>query len=489
MLLGLDLGTTNVKAVVATEEGRILGEGSVPVQLFHLGQGGVEQDLEEIWAATLEAMRQAIQTVDRAAIAAIGVSSQGGALQLLDAHHRPHGQVISWLDGRGADDDHRLTRDLGRAWFVEHISHGGSALAVGQLARLRRAQPSLLHPPNRVGFVGDVIVGRLCGRPAHDGTSCALTLLYNPALRDYDAGLLDRLGLTSAQLPDLVPPPAPAGGLLPEVARLTGLPAGIPVSPAVHDQYAAALGCGAVQDHDVMFGSGTAWVLLAVTSRLLPPVTNDALLSHHVVEGLWGQILSMRNGGSAFRWALKLLTLEKLSPQETDQLLNLVPAGSNGLIFRPLLGAFGATGVAPGTKGCLAGLQLSHGPAHVLRSVVEGLAFELNRHLEFLRHAHLPARRLLMTGGAATSTVTPQIIAAVTGLPVACHTGLPSSLRGALVLARGLLPSQPSLRDLAGTMALSGTTIQPGGDADLYQRRYREYLHSLPLAAPETTPP
>lgn len=490
MLLGLDLGTTNVKAVVTDLDGRICGQASTPVTLFHVGAGGVEQDLEEIWAATLEAVRQATQWVDRSQVQAIGLSSQGGALQLLDAHQRPQGRVISWLDGRGAADDERLTRELGRAWFVEHIAHGGSALAVGQLARLGREQPDWLASPHRIGFVGDVIVGRLCGRPAHDGTSCALTLLYNPARRDYDAGLLRRLGLDATQLPELVAPPSPAGRLLPDVARQLDLPAGLLVSPAIHDQYASALGCGAVHAGDVMFGAGTAWVLLAVTDRWLDPVTDDALVSHHVVEGLHGQILSLRNGGSAFTWVLKLTGLEKLTGPEIDERLKAVPPGCDGLMFRPLLGAFGATGVVPGTRGRLEGLQLAHTPAHLLRSVVEGLAFELNRHLEFLRGARISVQRLLMTGGAAASDVTPQIIADVTGVPVVCQTGAASSSHGAVMLARSLIPGQTSLRELAEAMAPTGRVIRPGPDSELCQRQFKQYLRALPtLGSGLTQPP
>src|SRR5512139_418849 len=131
----------NVKVVVADLHGQVHGQVSMPVTLFHIGSGGVEQDIEEIWLATVEATRQATREVDRSRLKAIGISSQGGALQLLDAQHRPQGRVISWLDGRGAADDERLTRELGRAWFVEHIAHGGSALAAGQLARLGREQP------------------------------------------------------------------------------------------------------------------------------------------------------------------------------------------------------------------------------------------------------------------------------------------------------------------------------------------------------------
>jgi len=195
MFLGLDLGTTNVKALVVDRAGASVAQASHPVQLFQLDDGGVEQDIEEIFRATVSVLRQVAQAIDPADVVAIGVSSQGGAMQVLDAEHRPLGRVISWLDQRGRRFDHALLEQLGRTWFLQHISRGCSGLSIGQLLRLQDEQPGLLAPPHRVGFVGDVIVGRLCGRAAHDCTSLGLTLLLNPGLRTYDPDLLRHLRL------------------------------------------------------------------------------------------------------------------------------------------------------------------------------------------------------------------------------------------------------------------------------------------------------
>src|SRR5512142_918679 len=98
MLLGLDLGTTNVKALVTDSAGRRLGEGACGVRLYQAGAGGVEQNIEEIWSATLTAITKAVRSVGPEGIQAVGVSSQGGALQVLDAQGRSAGRVISWLD-------------------------------------------------------------------------------------------------------------------------------------------------------------------------------------------------------------------------------------------------------------------------------------------------------------------------------------------------------------------------------------------------------
>ncbi len=479
MLLGLDLGTTNVKALVTSTSGQVLGQGSSPVRLFHVESGRVEQDLEEIWTATLSAIRQAVRPVNPRDIRCMGVSSQGGALQLLDGQRSPTGRIISWLDQRGRPNDAALTTELGQEWFAQRIGHGGAGVAIGQLARLRGEAPSSLAPPNRIGFVGDCIVARLCGHAAHDGTSCGLTLLYNPATFSYDPDVLARLQIGSEQLPDLISPRTVAGGLLEEVSRLTGLRAGIPVSAAIHDQYTAALGTGAVRAGTTMLGAGTAWVLLAVHGHPAQAVSPGAFVNRHVVQGLYGQIVSLVNGGSALAWASELMGLGAKAVGEVELLLDSAPAGSEGLCFWPFLAPVGAAGLAPGKRGCLSGLRLAHGRAHLLRAVVEGLGFELKRHLLLFQKAGIPVEKLTMGGTAAASQITPQILADITGLPLACQGADAGSLLGACIIARGLQEPHRSLADLAEEMVPSPRRVEPGKDMQIYPARFHEYMAAL----------
>jgi xylulokinase len=481
MLLGLDLGTTNVKALVTDRSGRQLAKAACPVRLFRLSDGGVEQDIEEIWQATLKAMFQAAGAVDASQIRSIGVSSQGGAMQVLDPQWRPLGRVISWLDQRGLPFDDTITAELGRDWFLQRIVHGGSWLSIGQVLRLRAQQPGLVDPPNRIGFVGDTIVSRLCGSAVHDGTSAGLTLFYNPKLRTYDPDLLQRLGLRPDQLPALLPPQTPAGGLLPEVARATGLRPGVPVSAAAHDQYASALATGAVKAGTIMVGTGTAWVLLAVSDRLPRPMSDHTFVCHHVVEALWGQILSMVNGGSAVSWALEIMGIAAKDGDGIDAVLQSCPPGSEGVTFWPFMTPFGAAGLAAGTRGHFAGLQLSHRGSHFIRAVVEGLAYELNRHLDLMRDAGQQVAQLVMGGGAAASRVTPQLVADVTGLPLRTFARSEASLLGAAILARGLLEPGTSLSELSGAMLPDARQVEPGDHAQFYGDQYHRYRESLPL--------
>ena len=479
MLLGIDLGTSNVKALVTTERGEVLAQSGCPIALHHVENGGVEQDLEEIWSATLSAIRQATSNLDAREVQAMGISSQGGALQLLDADRKPLGRVISWLDRRGRKHDAALTSELGEGWFTQRIGHGGSGVAIGQLLRLRREAPGRVAPSNSIGFVGDCVVGRLCGHAAHDGTSAGLTLLYNPVLNAYDPDVLGRVGIAVTQLPELISPRVAAGGLAADAARATGLQAGIPVSVAIHDQYTAALGTGAVRPGTTMIGAGTAWVLLAVSDRPARPAVPNAFSNRHVIEGLFGQIMSLGNGGSALTWALQLLGAGALDSTKIDELIEAAPAGSDGVYFWPFLAPATPASVPVGTRGRWDGLQLSHGRAQLVRSVVEGLAFELKRHLLLIEGAGTTVRKMVVGGTAAASRVTPQLLADVTGLPLTCFKDSAGSALGACIIARGLQQPDRSLADLTEEMLPQPSEVQPGPNASVYAKLFEQYMESL----------
>jgi xylulokinase len=479
MYLGLDLGTTNVKAVLIRCDGGIVAAGAAPIGRHHTTDGGVEQDIDEIWQAVQTAIGVAVRQVDPASIVAVGVSSQGGAIQVLDGNDKPRGRVISWLDSRGASYDAALTAELGSDFFERRIGHGSSAVAIGQILRLRSESPAVLERPNRIGFVGDVIVGRLCGRGAHDPTSLAIAMLHNPWLKRADPDVLARLGLDDGQLPCLMAATTAAGGLSTSAAAAIGLPAGIPVSPAVHDQYAASLGAGSVAVGDVSCGTGTAWVLLANAGKLSPPAVPDAFVCSHPVAGLYGQMLSMVNGGSSIQWAMDLLGRRHMDGPTVDQLLDAAPPGAEGLRFWPFLssGPKGKGGAR--LRGQLSGITLAHAGAHLIRAVVEGLACELFRHVSQIVDAGIPVERLVLCGSAASGRNTPQIVADVTRLPVCCVEMPDISALGAAMLARSLVEPGTRLDDIARQWAPARRTVTPSEGAAAYRGLYEEYVSKL----------
>lgn len=485
MILGLDLGTTNVKALLIDRRGTVVAEGSAPVERYYVGTDGVEQDIEEIWRATGQAIREAVSNgagSDGCAhqVRAVGVSSQGGALQMLDAEGRPVGRVISWMDGRGRPYNEQIEKELtgkyGADFFTEHIGYGMPAMSIGQILRLRQESPETVGPTSQIGFVGDVIVGRLCGRRAHDATSLSIALLLNPKRGKADVQLLKFMRISERQLPDLLPVGAAAGGLRADVADETGLPEGIPVSVAIHDQYAASLGAGSVAAGDVSLGTGTAWVLVANTPELSRPAAENTFVCPHPVSGLFGQMQSLHNGGSAVEWALGLMGPSAPRGEEMDQWLENVPAGCEGLKFWPLLSPGSGRQPFETGGGRMTGIRLSHGPRHMLRAVVEGLACELARHLGVLAEGGINVSRLAMSGAAATSSVTPQVVADVTGCPVACLGESSISAFGAGVAARALVEPDAGLAELSRELAPASRTVEPGENAQVYAELLKSYL-------------
>lgn len=474
MYLGLDLGTSNVKAVVVDGDGRSWGESSAPVARVALPGGGVEQDIDEIWSAACRAIGEATSGIDAKRIEAVGVSSQGAALQLLDAAERPLGRVISWLDHRGDPFDEALSQRWGDDLLVERLGRAPCALTPGQLLRLRAEQSGLLAQAAGLGFVGDVIVGRLTGRRAHDATSLSIAMLLNPSLGRADPTLLAELQLAEGQLPALLLATKPAGALLASAAAQTGLRAGIPVSPAVHDQYAAVLGTGAVRVGDVSLGTGSAWVLVVNAARLERPVIRGAFVCPHPIRGLFGQLISMGNGGSALAWAMQLLGRAEFSSQDVDAAA-AVPAGSEGLCFWPLLAA-GAAGAEKVPGGRLTGIGFGHTGRHLVRAVLEGLACELARYIRLCEAGGVATDRLVLSGSAAGSSVTPQIIADVTGRPVRCSARPAASAWGAAVLARAMLEPQADLARLATEWAAESRPVEPGANREAYAALLTRYL-------------
>ncbi len=469
MYLGIDVGTTNAKALVLDGAGKVLGLGAVPVQVNFMGDDGVEQDMEDIWGATLKAIRAVGEQIDLSAVQAVGVSSQGGAIQLRRPDGTCVGPVVSWMDQRGGSINRELAADLGDAWFMERVGHGGCGF--GSLLRLVRDGSTA--PPMRVGFVGDEIVARLCGRTAHDASSLSICGFYNPTLRAADPECLQMLQLEEDRLPDLINPREAAGSLLRDIARETGLKGGIPVSVAVHDQYAASLGSGAAAPGDTLFGGGTAWVILVTTDTLTSPAAPSVWVCDHIVPERWGQLASLGIGGSIFRLVQELTATRGLSGCELDALMEQAPSGCDGLRMSLESGKKDyQTSAFDGAT--LTGLHFKHGKAHLLRASLEGLARSLALRADWFAKAGAPIKRLMATGGAASSRVTPQVIATTLQVPVVSVEG-EISARGAAMLACAL-SGGGSLIDIAERMAAPRRAVDPEPESDPNRQAFLEEL-------------
>ncbi len=442
LLLGLDIGTTAVKAGVFDARMQPVASSQVAYRrgLVFPRQGWVEHDAADLWQGVIEAVRAvASAAAGKGEIVSLSLSTQGGTTIVLDREGQALRPAISWMDTRAvgaelgpalsADAVYRLT-----GWWSP------SGLPLQHIAWLAANEPSLHAQAARFAFVSDYIIGRMTGEYATDPSNAAITMLYGLADQAWQHALLAAAHVTPSRLPRIAPSGAPIGRLRPAVAGELGLPAGVLVANGAHDQYCAALGCGVVEPGATLIASGTAWVIFSATKR---PVFDDKQVFHpgpHAIAGRWGALSSLPSAGASVEWYLAQMGDKAGAGAKGYAWLNegaqrsLV--GAKGLLFMPHLGGFySAAGDRP-VRGAWVGLTLGHTTGDLSRSLMEGVAYEVRRLVELGQAAGIEeAGQLTMVGGAASSPVWPAILADVLGRPLAVPQASNAACRGAGILA------------------------------------------------------
>jgi xylulokinase len=448
LLLGLDVGTTATKACVYDLEGRVVAAASANYEsgLRTPQEGWIEQDPEELWRAVVQATRAAAAaSAGQGRIVALALSAQGGTTITADADGQALRPAISWMDTRAALAE---GPELGRLWGGEFFYRttgwwSEAALPLQHICWLRRHEPHIFAAAARFLFVNDYVLARMTGEYCMDPTDAAITMLHSLEQGGWDERLLDIAGIARSQLSPIRPSATPVGPLRPAVAAELGLAGDVMAVNGAHDQYCAALGAGVIAPGDALLSCGTAWVLLFSADR---PVLDERQVFHpapHVVPGQWGALSSLPSAGAAAEWYVQQVLPGPEAAghphPERYKWFNdgaaRVPAGSNHLLFIPLLsGPYPAVQGAQ-ARGAWLGLTLAHTKDEMSRSVMEGVAFEVRRLAELAEGLGVRLGFLKMVGGAAASPVWPQVVADVLGLPVILPGVKEAASRGAAILA------------------------------------------------------
>jgi len=406
LALGIDLGTTAVKAIVLDERGAIVASGSAPTHLVRGSGGLVEQPVESIWLDAVAAVRSVSLPGD---IGALALSSQGGTLILLDAHGTPVGRAISWMDTRPAAIGAALLCGRDDAFYYGKT---GWSLRLGclPLAQLIRLRPVGGASVPRVRFVDSYVVERLTGEAATNPSDAAITMLYSVRERRWDPELLALGGIEEASLPRVVPSGTPLGPIRPEAAEDLGLSPGVTVVAGGHDQYCAAFGAGCRAAGDTIVSCGTAWVLLTMAAE--PRFDHDAQLApaEALTQGLWGLLGSCSSVGAAVDWFRHAAAAwPELPFEELEAAAASVKPSADAPIFLPPVS---------GGDGAFLGLALHHTFGHLCRAVLEGPALSLCALLDRMRAAGCVPAALRAVGGATRSNAWMRILCDAVGLPL-----------------------------------------------------------------------
>ncbi len=506
LILSIDLGTSSVKAALIDLQGRIVAVESAEYPILSPLPGYAEQDPEEWWNASVSAVRRAVLSADggdgdgsgeslssgprsvRERVKAVGLDGQMHGLAAIDRGDSPVGNSIIWPDRRAAREAEDLVALIGKEAFARVAGTPPAAGFMGPtLLWLKRNDPRTFGRIDCCLFPKDYIRLKMTGNRAAEPTDGCSSALFDIRERTWSGEIIRRSGLSGDIFPPVLEPADIAGELRPRAAEALGLAAGIPVVAGAADQAAQAVGSGLTEkgQGSVTLGSGGQ-----IFVPLQSPAENKDLNIHvfcHAPQSRWYILGAMLTAGLALRWWRDLRgkagehdTYEELSEKAAE-----TEPGAEGLIFLPYLAGERSPVMDPHARGCFIGLTLEHKEGHIIRAVMEGVAFSLRQILETVGRSGGSADSLLASGNGLAAPFWRQIVTDVLGKPLLAR-GLKeqASVGAALIAGIGSgfysgYPEAVSVLPRPREISLPDT-----GRMEIYEQLYARFCRVYPQIRP-----
>ena len=416
--IGIDLGTTGVRALRVDARGVVVGAGTATYPLLLPQPGWTEQEPEAWWAATCEALR-AVIAADPTPIRAVGLAGQMHGSVFLDDHGTSIRPALLWNDQRtaaaAAEIEARVGRDRLRAIT------GNAALTGFQAPKvlwLREHEPEHYRRIAALLLPKDFLRFRLTGVLGTDASDASGTSLLDLATRDWSDKILRALELPRAWLPAVAESPAVTAFVSADAARATGLALGTPVVAGAGDNAAAAIGSGVVRAGRGVISLGTSGVVLA--HRAEPCVDRSGALHAFcaAVPGAYHLMGVMLSAGGSLRWFRDAFAQGRLGYDVLDAEAAKVAAGAGGVTFVPYLSGERTPHMDPHASGAFVGLRRTHARAHLGRAILEGVAYGLNDAVVRMRALGVDPPEFVATGKGFSSGLWRSIVAACVDRPL-----------------------------------------------------------------------
>jgi xylulokinase len=437
--LGLDIGTSSVKAVLLDDRSAIVAQAGSALQVSRPQPGFSEQDPEAWWQATVDAIRNLPANL-RAAVRAVGLSGQMHGATLLDRNDRPLRPAILWNDGRSAAECVELERQApdSRAITGNIMMPGFTA---PKLLWVSRHEPEIFRRTASVLLPKDYVRLKLTGEKVSDMSDASGTGWLDVGRRDWSDTLLGATGLSRAHMPRLVEGTNQSGSIMASVAGRLQLPQAV-VAGGGGDNAASAVGLGVVEPGQAFLSLGTSGVLFVVTDRFRPNPDRAAHAFCHCLPHRWHQMSVMLSAASVLDWVAQLTGQSDL-PKMVEA------AKARGLsrqapFFLPYLSGERTPHNDPNCRGVFFGITADTNPAALTLAVLEGVAFAFTDGLDVLLEKGGSIGEISVTGGGARLPYWGEVLASALGRPLTYRRGgeIGAAL-GAARLARLAFSSEP----------------------------------------------
>ncbi len=487
--VGIDVGTGGTRALLVDDAGSVLGSAvqeHVPFASPHAGWA--EQDTEDWWQAAQKAIRRLLADTATPAeeIASVGLTGQMHGAVLLDQSERVLRPALIWCDQRTAAEAAWLTDTLGAERIVALTCNPAlTNFTLTKLLWVRQHEPQVWKQFHSFLLPKDYVRLRLTGEHAMDVADASGTLLLDVAQRRWSTEMLAAVDMPASILPRLYECQEIAGVVTQAAAAATGLRAGTPVVAGAGDQAAGALGMGIVRPGDVSATIGTSGVIFAATDQ---PFLDPRLHTFcHALPQRWHVMGVTQAAGLSLRWFRDTFA-DAADPDIYARLGDLaaaVPAGADGLLWAPYLMGERAPHLDPEARGALVGLTATHHRGHIIRAILEGVAFSLKDTLTIFAEIGVPARTIRLGGGGARSQLWRQIQADIYGQPVEIMAAEEGAAYGAALLAGVGAGAWPTAETACDSVLKTAHRIQPNdADSARMQTMYGFYRSLYPALRP-----
>lgn len=487
-MLAIDVGTSGVRSMVFDTEGKVVSRAYQEFESQYPSPSWVEQDAESWWAAACATTRTALKSplVRPEQILGVSVTNQRETVVPIDKNGLPLRKAIVWQDRRTVPqcDWIRGTVPPREVYKITGLTIDPYFTAP-KILWIKKTEPKVFRAALMFLLVHDYIVYRLTGETITDYSNASRTMLFDIKKAEWSDRLLEDFEIPREVLPEPVESGSKVGPVTTEASIATGLAAGTEVIAGGGDQQCAALGVGVVRPGSIKATTGTGTFILAYSDQMKLDRDRRVLCSRHVVPDAFVVEASMFTTGSALRWFRDNLGAEERAIADErgcdpydilTEGASEVPAGSDGVIHLPHFVGAGAPHWNPHARGVFAGLALGHTRKHMVRAILEGVAYDIRTNVDVLRELALEAAEMRVTGGAARSEVWMQIQADVLGIPVVRTEMEEATALGAAILACHGVGVFPSVVDAAERMVRTKPPLVPlPQNREVYDRGFETY--------------
>ena len=454
-LLGLDVGTSGVKALLVAIDGEVVASTTTPLTLSTPRPGWAEQDPDAWWAASVASILAARERKPKARIAAVGISGQMHSSVFLDAKGKVIRPALLWCDGRTTAECREIEQDVGGEERLRELAANPAleGFTLPKVLWLRNHEPSAFARLATVLLPKDYIRYRLTGELATEPSDASATLLFDTARLRWSSEMFRAVGLSESIVPRVGGSSEILGCVSTEGSAACGLAVGTPVVGGGADNACGAAGVGVIAPGDMVASWGTSGTLLAPTSE---PRVDPGLRAHtfcHVAPKTWYIMGVVLSAGGAFGWFRDQFARDLAGDPEINRRLNdeaaAIPRGADGVTFLPYLQGERTPHRNALARGAFLGLSLAHTRAHLTRAVLEGVCFALRDSFSILQSLGLTPDVLLVTGGGSRSGFVRQLQSEILGVSVTSVNREEGPAYGAALLAAVGVGAYPDLHAAA----------------------------------------